>query len=110
MEHVFLTSDPIMTLIILFITVSLILMGRKFELPYLSLTIVAYSLGFLVYHTVCLNENVLSDNSVLYFSCAIDLLMLFLGFITYLWVDNIVAKKKDLKSYGDPLSWFWDKL
>ena len=29
-----------------------------------------------------------------------------LGFITYLWIDNIATKNKNLKSYGNPLSWF----
>lgn len=109
MENVFFTSEPMILLLITFITVALIILGRKLELPVLPVIVVIYSLGLLIYHTVGLNfkpENV----APYYFSIAADLIMLFLGFITYLWVDDIVAKNKNLKSYGDILSWFWDKL
>lgn len=110
MEHIFFTSNPIMILVLTIITVSLIILGRKLELPQLPGIAVIYGLGFLVYHTICLNKVVASDVSSFYFSIAVDLVMLFLGFITYLWIDDIVAKNKNVKSYGDPMSWFWDKL
>ena len=110
MEYVFLTSDPVITLLILFITVTLIFLGRKLEIPYLPAIVVIYSLGFLIYHTHCIDISEFDIDPQLYFSSVIDLLMLFLGFITYLWIDNIAAKNKNLKSYGDPFSWFWEKL
>lgn len=110
MENVFFTSEPIMVLMITIITVSLITLGRKLELPGLPVVVVLYGLGFLVYHTLLLNKAKGISLSPYYFSIAVDLVILLLGFITYLWVDNIVAKSKNLKSYGDPLSWFWDKL
>lgn len=110
MGNVFFTSEPIMILMLTFVTVALIFLGRKLELPQLPVIVVVYGLGFLVYHTVLLNGSITGSVSPYYFSIAVDLIMLFLGFITYLWVDNIVAKNKKLKSYGDPISWFWDKL
>ncbi len=110
MENIFFTSEPIMILMLTIVTVALIILGRKLELPQLPVVVVLYGLGFLTYHTVSLNQASSIDLSPYYFSIAVDLVMLFLGFITYLWVDNIVAKNKNLKSYGDPLSWFWDKL
>lgn len=109
MENVFFTSDPIMILMLTIISVSLIIIGRKLEIPQLPIIVVLYSLGFLVYHTVGVNTT-LSEVAPYYYSIAVDLILLFLGFITYLWIDNIVAKNKNLKSYGDPMSWFWDKL
>lgn len=110
MENVFFTAEPIMILMLTIITIALITLGRKLELPQLPVIVVVYGLGFLIYHTVSLNKATTAVLSPYYFSIAVDLVMLFLGFITYLWVDNIVAKNKNLKSYGDPLSWFWDKL
>ena len=109
MESVFLTSEPIIALIILAITVILILLGKQLENSYCSLVIIIYSIIFLVYHTIAIGNSIRGVNPQLYISTALDLLLLLLGFITYLWVDNIVAKKKNLKSYGDPLEWFWDK-
>jgi len=79
------------------------------ELPQLPVTVVIYSLALLVYHTI--GVNLATDHlSPYYFSIAFDLVLLLLGFITYLWVDDIVAKVKNKKSYSDALSWFWDKL
>lgn len=109
MENVFLTSEPFMILMLTLITVALIVLGRKLELPQLPVIVVVYSLGFLIYHTMGV-KNATQNLAQFYFSIAVDLVMLFLGFISYLWIDNIVAKNKHLKSYGDPLSWFWDKL
>ena len=110
MENIFLTSAPIMALLLTMVTVILIVLGRKLEWPQLPIVIVVYSLGFLIYHTICINNQVLTNLSPLYFSVAIDLVILLLGFITYLWIDDIVAKNKHIKSYSDELSWFWDKL
>lgn len=110
MENMFFTSEPIMILMLTIITVALIILGRKLELPQLPVIVVVYGLGFLVYHTVSLNHATSANLSPYYFSIAVDLVMLFLGFITYLWIDDIVSKNKNLKSYGDPLFWFWDKL
>ena len=110
MEHVFLTSSPIMAILLTFITVVLIIVGRKLEVPYFPIVIVIYSLALLIYHTICINTMSLVSTSSIYFSIAIDLVMLLLGFITYLWIDDISAKSKNLKSYSDSLSWFWDKL
>jgi len=109
MENVFFTSEPIMIIMLTIITTALIIVGRKLELPQLPIIVVVYSLGLLIYHTICINSNPVNI-SPYYFSIAVDLVMLLIGFITYLWIDNIVAKDKNLKSYGDPLSWFWDKL
>lgn len=110
MGSIFLTSAPLITLLFTMITVILIVLGRKLELPQLPIVIVIYSLIFLIYHTVCINTRALTNTSPLYLSIAVDLVMLFLGFITYLWIDDIVAKNKNIKSYSDFLSWFWDKL
>lgn len=110
MEYVLFTSDPIITLIITIITVALIVLGRKLELPQLPIIVVIYGLGLLIYHTITLNNNISGSTSPYYLSIAVDLVMLFLGFITYLWVDDISAKSRNKKSYSDALSWFWDKL
>lgn len=109
MENVFFTSEPIILLFLTIVTISLIILGRKLEIPQLPVTVVIYSLGFLIYHTVGVNKE-LAEVAQFYYSIAVDLVMLFLGFFAYLWIDNIAAKNKNLKMYGDPLAWFWDKL
>lgn len=111
MEGIFFTSEPLILIMLALITLLLIVLGRKLETPYLSIIVVVYGLGLLVYHTVCLNSAPNSaELSPFYFSIAVDLVVLFLGFITYLWIDDIYAKNENQKSYSDALSWFWDKL
>lgn len=110
MENVFFTAEPLTILVITTITVVLIALGARFEKPQLPIIIVVYGIGFLVYHTVLLNNTTDPELPPYYFSIAFDLIILFLGFITYLWVDDMAAKNKKLKSYSESLSWFWDKL
>ena len=59
---------------------------------------------------MCINMGVLSDTSPLYLSIAVDLVMLFLGFITYLWIDDIETKMGKKKSIDNSLDWFWNKV
>lgn len=43
-------------------------------------------------------------------SATIDLIFIFLAFISYLWVDDIEAKEGRRKSIDDSLEWFWNKV
>ena len=110
MNGMLLTSEPITLLIITAITVVLIVLGRKIESPIYPVLIVFYSLGFLIYHSIGLNRVDEMSTSPVYFSIAADMIILFLGFISYLWIDDIAAKKRNSKNYGEALSWFWDKI
>ena len=110
MSEVFLTSEPINLLILTVITVLLIIAGRKTEKPVFPLFVVFCTVGLLVYHSVNLNKMDFTISSPIYFSIASDMILLFLGFISYLWVDDIAAKNRNLKTYGDSLSWFWEKI
>lgn len=39
-----------------------------------------------------------------------DLIFVFLSFITYLWIDDIEAKFNKKKSIDNSLDWFWKKV
>ena len=110
MSEVFLTSEPINLLILTIITVLLIIIGRKTENPIFPVIIVLATIGLLIYHSVNLNGLDSITASPIYFSIAVDMILLFLGFISYLWIDDIAAKSRNLKTYGDSLSWFWEKI
>ena len=43
-------------------------------------------------------------------SATIDLIFIFLSFISYLWVDDIEAKAGKRKSIDNSLDWFWNKV
>ena len=70
-------------------------------------------IALLVVHTV---EFILwSGNSAeiykaLTTSTTVDLVFIFLSFISYLWIDDIEAKEGKRKSIDDSLDWFWNKV
>ena len=43
-------------------------------------------------------------------SAGVDLLFIFLSFISYLWIDDIEAKEGRRKSIDNSLDWFWNKV
>lgn len=43
-------------------------------------------------------------------SATIDLIFIFISFISYLWVDDIEVKEGKRKSIDNSLDWFWNKV
>ena len=41
---------------------------------------------------------------------AVDFVFIFISFIAYLWMDDVEAKEKKLKSIDNSLEWFWKKV
>lgn len=41
---------------------------------------------------------------------AVDFVFTFLSFIGYLWMDDVEAKDKKIKSIDNSLDWFWKKV
>mgnify|MGYP001134153758 CR=1 FL=1 len=73
----------------------------------------AWIIGLLVGHTV---EFILMPNesqeiyNAITTSATIDLLFIFISFISYLWIDDIEAKEGRRKSIDNSLDWFWNKV
>ena len=100
-------------LIITAITTLMIILGRKVEQPIIPGIATIGNLCFLIYHSIVLDNLNPIDNSLItnqYNYLAVGFVLLLISFITFLWVDDIVAKKKNKKSYDDSLSWFWDRI
>lgn len=113
MELLMNTSNPMIVVLYTVIAVCLIIVGKKCELPVLPGILVLVSVVLLVSHTLKL-EGISSEESAVvvqtYTCLAYDFILLLLSFISFLWVDSIVAKKRNKKTYDDGLSWFWDKI
>lgn len=113
MELLLNTSNPLIMIGLTLIIAFIIFVSRKIEQEgLLAVTMIAV-IGLLIYHSVYL-DNLLSTQEALitqaYRCLAADLILLLVSFISFLWIDDIVAKKKKVKSYDDSLSWFWNKL
>lgn len=107
------TSSPIIIIILTLLVALIILLSRKSENGVFLILSMAVIIGLLIYHSVYL-DGLASDQDTLisqtYHCLAVDLVLLLILFISFLWIDDIVAKDKKLKSYDDSLSWFWDKI
>lgn len=106
------TASPIMVLAYLGITALVIFITRKLEKAWPLIILMISIIIILVFHTVTLDGleagSELISNT--YHCIAVDLILMLLIFVSYLWVDDIIAKNKKLKSYDDSLSWFWNKI
>ena len=106
------TSNPLMIFSITIIIALVIFISRKSEMTWPLIIAMVAIIGFLIYHTVSIDnlQKGSEEMSIVYHCIACDLIFLLISFMSYLWVDDIMAKNKKLKSYDDSLSWFWDKL
>ena len=106
------TANPVMMLIIIVIIALIVYFSRRAEMAWPLVIVMIGITAFLIYHSVKLDS--LEEGSQLisniYHCIACDLMAMLVSFISYLWIDDIVAKKKNLKSYDDSLNWFWKKL
>ena len=107
------TSNPMMIIMYTLIVAGLIFIARKTECVWFAVFIIVASIGFLIYHSVVLDMLSSSANELIsqtYHCIAVDLILLLLGFISYLWVDELEAKHRDKKSIDNSLDWFWSKI
>lgn len=106
------TANPVMILIIVLAMSCIIFIAKETEMAWPLIVTMVCIAGYLVYHTVSLDKLEQGSEmiSTLYHCIAFDLIYMLIGFISFLWIDDIVAKKKKLKSYDDSLSWFWNKI
>lgn len=109
MEIIFNTANPIVIIIYTLIISGIIFLSKKIEKPIIPALLMTYIIILLILHSTMSITND-TDTRVKYISMAIDLIFLFLSFVSFLWIDDINAKKKNLKNYDNSLSWFWDDL
>ena len=48
--------------------------------------------------------------STIYKCIALDFLFILITFFSYLWVDDLEAKKNNIKSIDNSLDWFWKEI
>jgi len=107
-------SDPLTLLLVTIATGLLIFLGKelkKSSIP--AVTLFAY-LILVVMHSVQLANltQELHDTyyMVLIKCVSIDIIMIFVTFFAYLWVDDITSKFYKKKSIDNSLDWFWNKI
>ena len=106
------TGNPILIILSVLLTAGIILLSKRSMKAWPIMIWMLSIIGLLIFHSISLDR--LNSGSELiseYYHCiAVDLILILLTFISYLWVDDIIAKVKKLKSYDDSLCWFWHKF
>lgn len=106
-------TDPWVLLISVFLIVCLIYLGREAKNAYIPMMALLVFLVLLVMHAIqylTLAEQFSQLQRLLSRCLLIDFIMIFLTYISYLWVDEIEAVAKKKKSISNTLQWFWKKV
>ena len=108
---IFNLTDPITVGLLVVATALLIFLSKELKKPYIAILPLTFFIVLLVIHSVQLtNVAVELTRSVLLGSIAIDLIMIFVSFFGYLWVDDIACKFYKKKSIDNSLDWFWKQV
>ena len=104
-------SEPYIIVGALMITLLFIILGKEFKKSILPAIPLFIFLILLVIHTF--QSTMLTDaeyKSIVTVSMGVDACMIFLSYISYLWVDDIETRAKNKKSIDNSLDWFWKKV
>ena len=95
----------------LMVTLLFIIWGKELKKSLITAVGLMLFLASLLIHAVQLT--MLVDTvyrSIVSISMSVEAIMIFLLYISYLWVDDIEAKAKNKKSIDNSLDWFWKKI
>jgi FtsH-binding integral membrane protein len=112
--YIFDITNPITLVLLLVATVLLIFLGKEIKKPHAPAIALIFFLILVVVHSVQLaiipEINYDANRSTLLGCLSLDLIMIFVTFFGYLWVDDIAAKFYKKKSIDNSLDWFWNKV
>ena len=104
-------TNPLVLLAALMIYSVLMILGKEFKNSKLPAVSVALFVTTLAIYGIQMFVNSNPDTTKMLATCiGYNTVILFLSYISYLWVDTIEAKAKNKKSIDDSLNWFWDKV
>ncbi len=111
---IFDVTNPLTLVLLLVATVLLIFLGRETKKPYAPALPLVFFLILLVIHSVQLGTIPELDyeryQSTLLGCLTVDLIMVFITFFGYLWIDDLSCKFYKKKSMDNSLEWFWKQV
>ncbi len=106
-------TNPTLILLGLILFLLVLYLGRETKKAWVIGIMLFAFLGLLIGHAVEF-ATFASKGSQLYetlLACStVDLVFIFVSFISYLWVDDIETKTGKKKSIDNSLEWFWNKV
>ena len=106
-------TNVVTLLLLLMATILLIFLGRELKKSYITAIPLFAFLGLLIMHVIqlmTLPAQYSDMTSTLTWCIVLDFAFIFITFISYLWIDDLEAKKYNKKSIDDSLEWFWKEV
>ena len=107
-------TNPLTVVLLVVATALLIFLARELKKPYIAALPLVFFLALLLLHSIQLvnipEGNYELQRSLLLGSLAVDLIMIFMTFFGYLWIDDIACKFYKKKSIDNSLDWFWKQV
>ncbi len=104
-------SDPLTFMLILMATILLIFLSRELKKPFIAALPLAVFLILAIVYCVQLGMPELEAYKDMIVNCiALDFIMIFISFFSYLWVDDISCRFYKKKSIDNSLDWFWKNI
>ena len=106
-------SNILNLILMLIATVLLIFLAQELKKSYIAGIVLFAYLILLVVHAgqmITLPEEYREMMPILGRCVAIDFVFIFISFFSYLWVDDLEAKKMQKKSIDNSLDWLWKNV
>ena len=110
---IFNLTNPLTLLLVTLATALLIFLGQEIKRSSVAIIPLIAFLVSLIIHVVqvsTLTEKFADLSGTLYKCIALDFLFILVTFFAYLWVDDLEAKKNNIKSIDNSLDWFWKEI
>ena len=111
--YVFDLTNPLTLLLVVLATALLIFLGQEIKKSSVAMIPLILFLFSLISHVVqvsSLSQEYSYLSSNLYKSLAWDFVFILVTFFSYLWIDDLEAKKNNRKSIDSSLDWFWKEI
>lgn len=106
-------TNVVTLLLLLLATVLLIFLSYELKKSYIVAIPLFAFLLLLIMHVIQLMTLPIEYSymsSTLTWCIVLDFAFIFISFLSYLWVDDIEAKKDNKKSIDNSLDWFWKEV
>ena len=106
-------TNPLTLLLVVLATSLLIFLGQEIKKSSVAIIPLVLFLILLIIHVVqvsALGAEFAHLASTLYKCIAIDFLFILITFFSYLWVDDLEARKNNIRSIDNSLDWFWKEI
>lgn len=103
----------VINLNIILVTLAIVLiciaLAKELKNPYIAIGLLIFSVILLI--NSCLSIDLVPEGSryEVYMSIAVEFFLILMCYITYLWIDDLNARRLNLKSYDDSLVWMWNE-